>query len=62
LSLSACAAVGPDFKPSEVPWLENWSISTLPLQKLRPSGTKRSLTNGGAISTIRCWKSRFFKD
>jgi hypothetical protein len=36
LLLSACAAVGPDFKPSEVPWLENWSISTLPLQKLPP--------------------------
>lgn len=29
LLLSACSAVGPDFRPPEVPWLAGWSSSSL---------------------------------
>jgi hypothetical protein len=38
------------------------SISTLPLQKLPPIRHQAVTDQCWAISKIRCWKSRFFKD
>ena len=43
LVLSACTAVGPDFTPPEVPWLEDWSSTAI-------TEAKTSTTEAQALS------------